>query len=427
MDKILLKKMALQSVALMIAVITISYSLRQYNELSLTSVHSAEAASVEDMDQPEGHPTVASVTPSPASAPVQKPEDVSVDTKASGLPGKLQTADRDKIDRLGEKVLVIKKPQVSDLKMTLEDLYVTKSVRITLTGTKYDRLDSSYIGRINRADGFVGEPVYKEYEEIKTNDDGTTETVTKRDYGTDVVHTITVTDHYSEETGVYDTELLLELDTVYAHILEEDDEYYYIGLKKPSDVYDRILVIDAGHGGKDAGALSKDETVYEKNINLQILLQLKELLDKENIKVYYTRLMDDKVFLRPRVELANAVDCDFFISIHCNANDSTAPSGTEILYYDTNYKQVSTEKFANIFSEEVALTTTLEKRGLVKEQNDDIFILNNARVPAVIVETGYITNRNDLNYLLNKENQQKIALGIYHGIMRAYQEFKPAE
>jgi N-acetylmuramoyl-L-alanine amidase len=75
----------------------------------------------------------------------------------------------------------------------------------------------------------------------------------------------------------------------------------------------------------------------------------------------------------------------------------------------------------------VALTTSLGKRGLVKEQNDDIFILNNARVPAIIVETGYITNRNDLNYLLKKENQQKIAQGIYNGIMRAYQEFKPAK
>lgn len=425
MDKLMLKKLALQSVALMITVITLSYSLRQYNELSLTSVHSAEAASVMDLDPTEGQASEAVTTPVPTLSPINGGE--SSDTKDSGLPGKLQAADREKIDQLGEKVLIIKKPPVSELKMTLEDLYVTKSIRIKLTGTQYNRIDSSNIGRINRTDSFVGDPLYKEYEEVETNSDGTTETVVKRDYGTDVIHGITVTDYYSEDTGIYDTELLLELDTVYAHILEEDDEYYYIGLKKPSEVYDKILVIDAGHGGKDAGALSKDETVYEKNINLQILLQLKELLDKENIKVYYTRLMDDKVFLRPRVELANAVDCDFFISIHCNANDSTEPSGTEILYYDTNYKQVSTERFANIFSEEVALTTSLAKRGLVKEQKDDIFILDHARVPAIIVETGYITNRNDLNYLLKKENQKNIAQGIYNGIMRAYKEFKPEE
>ena len=66
-------------------------------------------------------------------------------------------------------------------------------------------------------------------------------------------------------------------------------------------MYDRILVIDAGHGGLDSGAVSKDGRIYEKNLNLGIILALKELLDKENIKVYYTRIQDNKVYLRPRV------------------------------------------------------------------------------------------------------------------------------
>ena len=422
MDNNLLKKLALQSVALMLTVITLSYTLNQYNKLSITRVHSAEAASVKDLEPTAEHPEATGITPAPVQ--VTKSEEKDYNKQDSGLSGKLITADINRINRLGEKVLIIKKPKVSDLKISLEDLYLTRCIRITLTGSQNSHIDSSYIGRINRKDSFVGAPVYEEYEEVKIDSkDGTEQTLIKRDYGADVVHGISITDHYYGDREVYNTELLLELDTVYAHIIEEDDEYYYIGLQKPSDVYSKILVIDAGHGGKDAGALSRDESIYEKNINIKILLQLKELLDKENIKVYYTRLMDDKVFLRPRVELANAVDCDFFISIHCNASVSTEPSGTEIYYYDTNYKQVNNEQFANIFSEELALTTSLKKRGIMKQQDDDIFILNNARVPAIIVETGYITNAKDLKYLLKEENQQKIAQGIYNGIMRSYQEF----
>ena len=216
---------------------------------------------------------------------------------------------------------------------------------------------------------------------------------------------------------------MIELDSVYAQIVYNDSAYYFIALKKPKEVYDKVLVIDAGHGGKDGGALSQGHQYCEKNINLDILLKLKELLDKENIKVYYTRTEDTTVFLRPRVTLANEVDCDFFISIHSNASDASWPNGTEVLYYDKSSKGVKNKDLGQIFLGGLDKLIPLRNRGLVQEHNDAVFILDKATVPAILIEVGYVTNNNDMNYLKEPENQETIAQGIYNGIMQAYKKY----
>ena len=154
------------------------------------------------------------------------------------------------------------------------------------------------------------------------------------------------------------------------------------------------------------------------------MLHLKEMLDKENIKVYYTRLGDDKVFLRPRVELANSVNCDFFISIHNNANVISSPSGTEVLYYDREVKGVNQRKLASIFLDELDQAIPLPSRWIIEMKKDDVFVLNHATVPAILIEVGYLTNPYDMKFLSKTENQKLVAQGIFNGIMRAYDQFK---
>ncbi len=420
MDKMLLKRTAVQSVALMIAVITISYALKQYSHtiISATDIKSAEAASL--IPEEENITPTADDIPDRASEEAGQQNGADAVKESSGLPGMLKDVDTDIVKQLGDKYLVIRKPSVAGIKMDLQDIYITKSINLIFSSTDAFQMNSDNIGRVNGKNVYIGNPSYSETNVLVTDpEDGTTTTVVTKDYGQDTVHGISFT---NPELSKNIIELTLELDTVYVHSIKEDETYYYISLKKPSEVYDRVLVLDAGHGGKDAGALSKDESVYEKNVNLGILLEVKKLLDKENIKVYYTRLGDDKVFLRPRVELANAVDCDYFISIHSNASGSTKPSGTEIFYYATEFKQVSSKALATIFSEEIEKTTTLTNRGLVSLKKDDVYILNHSNVPAILIESGYMTNLNDLNYLKEKENQEAIAKGIYNGILRAYEE-----
>ena len=411
MEKTLLKKAAIQSVILMIAVITISLSLQQYQTVAI-SASDLGKDQVESMSFDQAGVAVLSQ----GSIPLSKTRVTAATggALAAALTELTSQVDGSILKKLGNKYLVIKKPKAEKLNVRLEDLYIDHSVRLDLSGLLNKSMDSDMIFRIQDNDLYQGDPKYKEIEPL--------ESTVIRDYGSDFCHNITIESSCNQSTGLYEVQVLLELDCVYDYNIYEDDNNYYISLKKPSEVYDKILVIDAGHGGKDAGALSKDKKCYEKNMNLAILLQLKELLDKENIKVYYTRTDDTKVFLRPRVTLANAVDCDYFISIHCNANEVTSPNGTEILYYDKTTKGVPDESLAKLFSEELSKTVQLQCRGIVKKQGDEIFIMDKSQVPTVLIEVGYMSNKKDLSYLCNPENIKAVAQGIYNGIMRAYQE-----
>ncbi|MDF2486756.1 MAG: hypothetical protein K0R46_2924, partial [Herbinix sp.] len=327
------------------------------------------------------------------------------------------------IAQLSDHFLVIKKPEANDVSITIDDLYINRSIKLKLSGDFTEELDSTMVMRVRGDDYFLGDPVYTEViTQEADEEDGSVREIITKDYGKDICHGITFSDSLETETAINYCEILIELDSVYAYAIHEDTNYYYVDLRKPSEVYDKILVIDPGHGGKDAGAISIGEMYYEKNINLGIVLALKELLDKENIKVYYTRTADDKVFLRPRVTLANAVDCDYFISIHCNSNEIASPNGTEVLYYDTNFKGVASRDMASLFSEELGNSVELRNRGTILKHKDDIFIMDKAEVPMILIEIGYLSNSGDLNYLTKLQNQKVVAQGIYNGIMRTFEE-----
>ena len=80
---------------------------------------------------------------------------------------------------------------------------------------------------------------------------------------------------------------------------------------------------------------------------------------------------------------------------------------------------------AKILNEELSRAIPLKNSGLMKKKDDDVFILSNATVPAVIVETGYMSNSKDIEYLRSEAGQHEIAKGIYNGIIRAYEELLP--
>lgn len=182
-----------------------------------------------------------------------------------------------------------------------------------ISGVMDEEPEDIFIGRVNGNEIFNGEPVCTYIETFDQKEEGIDTEIGAKDYGNDPVNLITST-ITTDDFGISVYDVVLELNHVYVHILYEDDNFYYIDLRRPNEVYDKIIVLDAGHGGKDPGALSKDELTYEKEINLAILTKLKELLDKDNIKVYYTKLTDETLFLRPRVTLANEVDCDFLLA-----------------------------------------------------------------------------------------------------------------
>lgn len=418
MDFTLLRKTALYSVVLMLFVVVFSVLQQGYKStMASGSIEIFKLAKKEELVQIGKNIDTDKININVIS------DNFILNYRNKFIADKLKINDYKLLNRMGEKFIIIKKPQGKDIQIRIEELYVSRSLRFILENVDTPVVDNSYIYRINNESFFHGAPVYTEVESIETIDNGEKLYVSSKDYGNDFIRNLSFTNILKENGQLYNSEIFMELNSVYVPIIYEDNNYFYIDLKIPKDVYDKVLVIDAGHGGKDSGALSKVKGLYEKDINLDIMLRLKSLLDDENIKVYYTRKTDETIFLSPRVELANAVDSDFFISIHCNASTDPNPNGMEILYYDTKFKNIESKKLAAIVNEEIEKAIPLKNRGLVKKNKEDIYILNKAMIPAVLIEVGYLTNTTDISYLRKEGNRQAVAKGIYNSIIRAYQEF----
>ncbi len=422
MDKTLLKKAAFQSVALMIAVITLSYALKYYQMVTVSASNSLHE---EEMIVSDVNNDTDNKIDIPVEQGIPNVETIEItNVSITDLNSLEAVIDQSVLQQLKSDYIAIQKPQQKGSSITLEDLYLNRSIRLKFNGLGQEDITANSIFRVRNNELYKGEPKYTEEKTIE-EEDGESKEVINRDYGKDISHGITITETGKENKQ--STEVLINLDTVYAYTIYEDKNFYYIDLKKPSEVYDKILVIDAGHGGKDAGALSKGSKYFEKDVNLDIVLSLQKLLEKEDIKVYYTRNKDETVFLNPRVNLANAVDCDYFISVHCNANAVSSPNGSEVLYYDKESKGIKNQDLAAIFSDEIAKLLPLRQRGLIKKHPEDIYIMDKALVPTILIEVGYMTNNTDMNYLSKAENREVVAEGIYNAIMRAYSEVPPTK
>lgn len=210
-------------------------------------------------------------------------------------------------------------------------------------------------------------------------------------------------------------------DVIVEPVLAKRKGFCYVTLKEPAELYDKIVVVDAGHGGKMPGAVIAG--VKEKTINLQIVKQLKKLMDGEKgVKVYYTRLSDRHVELENRVGLANELKADLFISVHQNALGTRYSSvrGTQVLYSESNHGKKNSKKLAQLFLQKTVQAFQSEDKGLVK--GDRIYIIRNSKVPVSLVEVGFMTNQTELKRLANTAIQKKVAKGIHDGIMEALQK-----
>lgn len=210
-------------------------------------------------------------------------------------------------------------------------------------------------------------------------------------------------------------------DRVYEIATEYDEAYYYLDFIDPHELYQYVVVVDAGHGGNDGGA--EKSGVLEKNIDLAIVMALKELLDasEEDIRVYYTRTDDSNPSYERRVGLANKSDADLFISVHNNSyRRSSAIKGTEVMYSESFEGTFTSERLAEICMEELTDALGSRDRGLL--EGDSIYIIKNSEVPVALIEVGFMTNKEELRLLNSAEYQKKTAEAIYRAIFRALEE-----
>lgn len=215
-------------------------------------------------------------------------------------------------------------------------------------------------------------------------------------------------------------------DQVYEIATGYDEEYYYLDFVAPKELYEYVVVIDAGHGGNDGGA--EKSGIVEKDIDLAIVLALKELLDasEEDIKVYYTRTDDSNPSYENRVGLANKSEADLFISVHNNSyKRSTSIKGTEVMYSPFFEREFTSERLAEICMEELTEALGSRDRGIL--EGDSIYIINHSEVPVALIEVGFMTNKEELKLLNSAEYQEKAAEAIYKAIFRALEEASALE
>jgi N-acetylmuramoyl-L-alanine amidase len=170
----------------------------------------------------------------------------------------------------------------------------------------------------------------------------------------------------------------------------------------------KLVVLDAGHGAKDSGAVGVTGK-YEKNFNLAIVLKTAELLKKEsNIDVVLTRSNDTFLELKDRAALANNLKADIFISVHANSSGSSAASGTE-----TYYQREASKALANVMHKYLVQATGLSDRGI---RYGNFHVIRETKMPAVLLEVGYLSNKKDEALLFTDALQNKVAASIVSGI-----------
>ncbi len=173
-----------------------------------------------------------------------------------------------------------------------------------------------------------------------------------------------------------------------------------------------VIVLDAGHGGDDPGAVVGD--AFEKDINLAITLLVQEQLKtQENIEVKLTRTEDSFLSLSDRATNANDMNADLFVSIHANALENNEDYSGIISFYHPDKR--SSKKPAKIIQEAVSNETGAINRGV---RSEDYAVLRETKMPAVLVETGFMTCPEELELLLDSDYQKQLAKGIAQGIIK---------
>lgn len=184
------------------------------------------------------------------------------------------------------------------------------------------------------------------------------------------------------------------------------------------------VVIDAGHGAADSGKIGINDAL-EKDINLQIAKRVQKLLVDQDIEVYMTR-EDDKGFypsagsnkkvqdMKKRVEYINELQADLTVSIHQNSFEQESIKGAQVFYYGTSGEG----KIAAEIMQEQLITTLDKTNKREAKNNNSYYLLKKTSTPIIIVECGFLSNRNEADLLITPQYQEKAAWAIHLGVLR---------
>lgn len=459
-DERILRTTALYCLAVMIIVIFVSISIKYKETHDPSNVNTTPI------------PTSISVAPTAIPLMIEYiTPDIHSDIEADwSIWNVLLTEQKEELAGvLGDKSIIIRKPENAQLSFSVSSNMLKHSIQIEIIGAQEGTISPTSVLRMSGEKCFIGIPkgmlmptdigledtTTESEEEVeqnqdldsnedidknssdtadKTTEEGATdsepvkETATTEEYKTngDLLTSLSI-DKYDNE-GEQITTLSCILDGYYIPEIHETSEYYILALRRPKELYQKIVVIDAGHGGHDPGAGAENWTITEANLNLKMLLHLKEYLDADpEIQAYYTRTDNTYPTLPERVELANGVEADLFISIHCNSTVQSKSNGSAVMY---NAEQGLEDDFcskdlAKLCLNHLLQTLGTKSVGIIKRP--DLHIVRRAEMPVVLIETAYMSNPHDLSILKNDDYLKAVGETLYQAILEAYTRMEQSE
>lgn len=194
-----------------------------------------------------------------------------------------------------------------------------------------------------------------------------------------------------------------------------------------------VVVIDPGHGGQDSGAMCAG--MLEKDLALDVGQRLDRLLQAQGVPTVLTRVGDAYVPLPDRVALTNRVPHCVLVSIHFNEDNQALTSGIETYYAEhqappgpalaswlpfwhravAQDPNLESQSLASFIQQELVVRTQALNRGTKPKQ---FFVITNVRHPAVLVEGGFLTNKEDIAKIMNQEYREQMAIAIAEGVLR---------
>ncbi len=207
-------------------------------------------------------------------------------------------------------------------------------------------------------------------------------------------------------------------------VVKESAEYVSVLKENGTKETRHTIVIDPGHGGNDPGKVGINSAL-EKDVNLAIALKLKKYLEQEDMEVVMTRQEDKGLYeetdsnkkvhdMKNRLAIMEGAKPALVVSVHQNSYPEESVSGVQVFYYRDSAEG---KKAALLMQEQMIATLQPTKERAAKE-NSTYYILKKTTVPTIIVECGFLSNREEADRLTSEDYQERVAWAIHLGIMR---------
>lgn len=240
--------------------------------------------------------------------------------------------------------------------------------------------------------------------------------------------TINVSDDFVKKISITKTKVTVNAKTNMSYTAKQVGEDVIITMVKANENADKIILLDAGHGGNDPGSING--SYYEKKFNLAILLKLKEMLEDEGYTVYATREKDVTLTVNDRVGIATEdyPEASLYVSIHNNSVENKNYSGTLVMYCprDTSEYGITNKQFASYVLEELVKELDTINRGfiVVKETDTSKRVLTELPMPSILCEVAFVSNDEEAARLDTEEFQEAAALAIFNGIEKTLEDME---